>query len=185
MAENNNSDKRFTHEKLVNHIKQLLDNGTLEKLFQGADTEKELYTAIGISKSSWLRLKEEIPELQALTIRTRHETFIAIKGAMKKRAMGYSYDEVETEEGQDPKTGNSYTKTRTTKRHVPPDLSAQKLLIANMKKIECKDGKEDKNGELANWTNSTETIEVRSESSVTVAVDDAIKEVLKEITNDK
>lgn len=158
----------------------------MQKLFQGADTEKELYTAIGISKSSWLRLKKEILELQALTIRTRHETFLAIKGAMKKRAMGYDYEESETEMIVDPRTGaQSKGKVRKVTRHVPPDLSAQKLLIANLKKSECREGTGDRDTDLANWTNSTETIEVKAESSVTVALDEAIQSVLKDINNDK
>ena len=168
------------------YILKILKDGTLEKLSQGADSEKELYTALQISKTKWFSLKNEIPELKALIIRTRHETFLGIKGAMKKRAFGYDYEETEQEMIVDPRTGaQSKGKIRKTVRHVPPDLSAQKLLIANMKKLECKEGMGDRDGELANWTNSTETIEVRTENSVTVALDDAIKSVLKEINDDK
>ena len=168
------------------YIEKLLKNGTLEKLSQGADTEKELYTALGIGKTSWLKYKEEIPELKELIIRTRHETFLDIKGAMKKRALGYDYTEEIQEMSIDVRTKEKKPlMVRKVTRHVPPDLSAQKLLIANMKKQECRNDRKDRIDELANWTNSTETIEVKTEGSVSLALDDAIKNVLKDINNDK
>lgn len=186
LKQDNTLDRRFTHQAHVDYVKRLLSDGTMQKLFQGADTEKELYTALGFSKTLWAKLKNEVPELQSLTVRTRHETFIAIKGAMKKRAMGYDYEETEQEMIIDPRTGaQSKGKVRKTMRHVPPDLSAQKLLIANMKKVECKELPEDQDTELSSWTNSTETIELKTESSVTVALDEAIKNVLKDINDDK
>lgn len=170
---------------VTERIKKLLEDGTMEKLSLGADSDKELYESLGISKTKWFQLKKELPELNELIIRTRHETFLGIKGAMKKRALGYDYEETENEEGTDPKSGMPYTKTKKTIRHCPPDLSAQKLLIANLKKAECREDNEDKLEELARWTNSTETIEVKAEGSVSLALDDAIKNVLKDINDDK
>ena len=184
--DNKTTDRRFTHNKLVKYIQDLIKTGRLQQLILGADSEKELYTALGIGKTSWFALKKEITELHELTIRTRHETFIQLKGAMMKRAMGYDYEETEQEMILDPRTGaQSKGKVRKVTRHVPPDLSAQKLLIANLKKSECREETGDKDTELANWTNSTETIEIKAESSVTVAVDEAIQNVLKDINNDK
>ena len=168
------------------YVIKLLKNGTLERLSQGADSEKELYTSLQISKTKWFALKNEIPELKELMIRTRYETFLAIKGAMKKRALGYDYEESETEMIVDPRTGaRSKGKVKTIKRHVAPDLAAQKLLIANLKKTECKEEFGNKDSELASWTNNAETIEIRTEGSVTVSLDESIKSVLKEINDDQ
>ena len=135
----------------------------------------------------WFRMKKEIPELAELIIRTRHETFLEIKGAMKKRALGYNYEEEEQEIYVDQRTGaKTKGKVRKITRHVPPDITAQKLLIANLKKAECREDNEDSRlEELASWTNSTETLELKTENNITLAVDDAIKSVLKEITDDK
>ena len=175
------SDNTFSAKK--QYILRLLQNGTLERLIQGADSDKELYESLKIGKTMWFRLKKEVPELKELVIRTRYETFIEIKGAMKKRALGYSYEETEQEMVVDPRTGMQHKgKIRKYTRHVPPDLSAQKLLIANLKSQECRDHRE---SELSNWTNSTATVEIKTEGQVSLAVDDAIREVLKEIENDK
>ena len=171
---------------VTERVKRLLADGTMEKLSLGADSDKELYESLGISKSKWFQLKKELPELSKLIIRTRHETFLGIKGAMKKRALGYDYEETEQEMTVDPRTGAQQKgKVRKITRHVPPDLSAQKLLIANLKKAECREDNPEKLEELANWTNSIETIEVKAEGSVSLALDDAIKNVLKDINDDK
>lgn len=179
--------RKGLYDNKTQYILKLLSNGQLEKLSLGADSEKELYTSLGISKTKWFALKKKYPELKELMIRTRYETFLGIKGAMKKRALGYDYEETEQETIVDPKTGaQKKGKTKTFTRHVPPDLAAQKLLIANLKKAENREsGSGDRNGELINWTNNAETIEVRTEGSVTVALDEAIKNVLKEITDDR
>jgi len=156
-------------------ITAMLEDGSLQSMFSGADSEKQIYEALGINYRVWFDLKKEIPQFAQLSTRTRVEQFYALKGAMKKNAYGYDYYEYYDEMDAD---GNVVKRTRT-RRHKAPDLNSQKILLTNIKKAEAINKG---NSEIMNWTNrADEPIEIKTEGTVSVVVDTAIKSVLEAV----
>lgn len=164
-----------------NNIQQLVEDGTLEMLALGADNEQDLIKALNIGRSRWSELKKEIPGLSDILSRTLYTKFTMVKGANLKKALGYDYEETEDTIVVD-KNGREHPVTKITKRHCPPDVQAQKIAMANI----VRNARKAQNGAMEiDWTNSVETVEVKAEGSVSLVLDEAIKNVLKELEEDK
>ena len=83
-------------------ITQKLADGSLQELFDAADTEESIRNALGICKPTWLQLKKEIPTFSSLCTRSRKQKFLEIKEALMKNARGFTYEENPGKEGQEP-----------------------------------------------------------------------------------
>lgn len=87
---------------------------------------------LGVARSTLCKYKKQYPELEAALVAAQDEFVEELRSAIKRRALGYSWDEVQTTESFD-ENGNSTGRTvKTTVRHVPPDLGSAHLLLKNL-----------------------------------------------------
>jgi len=95
-------------------------------------TVRQIAKKLGVCKSTLYNYADKYPELAAALTAGKNSLVDDLKNSIKRRALGYDWDEVQTIEHFD-KNGDSTGKTvKTTKRHVPPDLGSAHLLLKNM-----------------------------------------------------
>lgn len=91
---------------------------------------RQIAVKLGISKTTLYKYATEHPELQAALDTGKNNLVEDLHCAIKRRALGYDYEEttVKEEESED-----GYKKTTTTvKKHLPPDLGSIHLLLKNL-----------------------------------------------------
>lgn len=91
-------------------------------LNQGA-TEKQVAENLDISYASWMNYKRDYEELKALCDEPRTELVEDLKGALVKRALGFTYEEKKAykRRGDD---GSEYTYVETQTKQALPDVTA-------------------------------------------------------------
>ena len=99
------------------------------KLFDGGASEFQVYTTLGISKDAWVNAKKLHPELEEWINEARCKIVGELKGALMRKALGFTYDETITEIKQDldengRPVGRKYTFTRKMHHYSPPDANA-------------------------------------------------------------
>lgn len=95
-------------------------------------TARQIAAKLGVSKTSLYRYAAKYPELEKALAGAKAGLVEDLKNSIKKRAIGYSWDEVQTTETFD-EEGNSTGRTvKTTTKHVPPDLGSAHLLLKNL-----------------------------------------------------
>ncbi len=104
--------------------------GGLAKL---GKTEKEIAVDFGVSLSTFHEWKKAHPELSVALKIGKSEADTAVEKSLYKRAMGYDVDVLETTEYPD------YTQVKKTKKHIPPDTTAQIFWLKNRKPDEWRD----------------------------------------------
>lgn len=115
--------------KYESNVKPRFDEIT-EWLKLGA-TEKEIAENLGVNHKVFCRYKKQYSELNALIKKGRKQPVQAIKAALYKRAVGFSYTEgkfIEDDEGHWKK--ETYTKTAL------PDPTAAMMLLKHWDKDE-------------------------------------------------
>ncbi len=78
-------------------------------------------------------MKEKIKEQSKKTIKKTNES--DLKKALIKKALGYDYKEVVEEYTSDQEGEVKLVKKKITKKNVPPDITALKILIENQTPI--------------------------------------------------
>lgn len=116
-----------------------------EWLRNGA-TEKQVCENLGISKDAFYKYKKEKAEFNELIKKSRQSLVIQLRGALVKRALGYTYTEKRKTTGIDP-DGRSYIKNETTEKNMPPDVAALNLCL--------------KNYDPDNWANDPQMLELK------------------------
>lgn len=100
----------------------------IKQLENGA-SERQVYDALHISKEAWFNTKQQHPEMQEWIDTARSKIVGLLKGALMKKACGFTYDEDITEIKQDldsqgRPTGKQYVYKRTIHHYSPPDTNA-------------------------------------------------------------
>ena len=92
---------------------------------------QQIATKLGVARSTLCKYKKEYPELDEALTAGRDEFVEELRSAIKKRALGYTAEDITIKEVYDPEKGFTKTVT-TTKRHIPADLGSAHLLLKNL-----------------------------------------------------
>jgi hypothetical protein len=126
--------------------KKILALGTKDNLIRIAAyarnglSEEQIAKNLGVSLTTFFRAKksEEVGEaIQQALIQTKEVVDFEVENMLRKRAMGYEYDEVKEEYEM-----GILIKRTVTKKVVPPDVSAQIFWLKNRKPTEWRDRRE-------------------------------------------
>ena len=107
--------------KYETHIQPFF--GKIKELLDGGATEKQVAKAFGISYPSWNNYKAKYPEFKALCGEPRIKLIEDLRGALVKRALGFTYEEKKhyiTEDAD----GNKKKHTEITVKYALPDTTA-------------------------------------------------------------
>ncbi len=95
-------------------------------------TVRQIAAKLGVSKTTLYKYANQYPELASALDGGKAGLVDDLKSSIKKRAMGYTWDEVQTTINYD-KDGEETGKTvKTTTKHVPADLGSAHLLLKNL-----------------------------------------------------
>lgn len=95
-------------------------------------TEGQIAARLGVSSSSWENYKNAYPELVACLRQGKEVLIDELKATLKKKALGFEYDEVK-EKSEPDMLGNMHVTERTvTRKFVIPDLGSIHLLLKNL-----------------------------------------------------
>lgn len=95
----------------------------IEKWLNGGATEKQCATNLGISYASWNNYKKTYPEFKELCEKPRTELVDDLKGALVKRALGFTYEEKKVYITRDAE-GKEKKHTEITTKMALPDTTA-------------------------------------------------------------
>ena len=106
-------------------------------------TDEQIAHNMGIAYSTLRVWKEKYSAISAALKKGIEVVDIQVENALLKRALGYSYNEVVRERVRDDDTGDYKLEiTKTIKKEVVPDTTAQIFWLKNRKPIEWRDRKE-------------------------------------------
>ena len=94
-------------------------------------TVRQIAAKLGVSKSTLYNYAQKHPDLQAALDGGKDGLVDDLKNAIKRRALGYDYEETTTRETYSEKNGHESV-TTTVKKHLPPDLGSIHLLLKNL-----------------------------------------------------
>ena len=105
-------------------------------------TDEQIYNNLGISKDSFYKYKKQYSDFSDSLKRGKEIVDYEVENALLKRALGYEYDEITYENGEEVK--------RVTKQ-VAPDTTAQIFWLKNRKPDKWRDKKDvEHSGEINN-----------------------------------
>lgn len=115
-------------------------------------TDREISKQLGIATSTFYEYQKKHSEFSDALKRGKQPVDNDVENALLKNALGYDYEEQVTEE-RIKEDGTSYTSvTRTLKKHMPGDVTAQIFWLKNRMPKKWRDGKNieltDKDGAL-------------------------------------
>lgn len=117
----------------------------LESWARDGLTDEQIASNVGISRATLYVWKKEYPSISDALKKGKEVVDIQVENALLKRALGYQYDEIKIEEGDD-----FYKKTVTTKE-VLPDTTAQIFWLKNRRPHMWRDKKDvEMSGEVNN-----------------------------------
>ena len=106
-------------------------------------TDEQIASNMGVAYSTLKVWKEKYSAVSAALKKGKEVIDIQVENALLKRALGYSYNEVTRERIRDPETGETSLEiTKTVKKEVVPDTTAQIFWLKNRKPKEWRDRKE-------------------------------------------
>lgn len=106
-------------------------------------TDEQIASNMGVAKTTFYDWKNKYPNIANSLKRGKEVIDIQVENALLKRALGYSYNEVTRERIRDPETGETSLEiTKTVKKEVVPDTTAQIFWLKNRKPKEWRDRKE-------------------------------------------
>lgn len=123
MAKRGQNDVYQTHvEPYLHQIKEWYKTLTLQQIAK----------KLGIATSTLCKYKNEHPELdEALTV-GRDELVEELRASIKKRALGYDWQEVTQEKTLNEDGELVVVKEKIVTKHVPADLGSAHLLLKNL-----------------------------------------------------
>jgi hypothetical protein len=104
-------------------------------------TNEEMCVLLGISPDSWYTYMKEHSELNDIVTAGKSVIDNRVENAVLKTALGYEYEEIKTIIEED-RNGKKRTRIEKTKKHMPPNATAQAFWLKNRKKDEWGDRKE-------------------------------------------
>lgn len=96
---------------------------TIDKLLNDGASEKQVAESLGISYASWNNYKRDYPELRELCEKPRTRLIEDLRGALVKRALGFTYEEKKQYITED-ENGNKKKHTEITTKQALPDTTA-------------------------------------------------------------
>ena len=93
-------------------------------------TMQQIAAKLGISKSTLHNYAKKYPEFSAALAGAKVSLADDIKGALRRRALGYYYEETTVKRIDN--ENDSQVVTTTTRKHVPPDTASCHLLLKNL-----------------------------------------------------
>lgn len=109
-------------EPYLDKIKEWAENGA---------TEKEICEVLDISTSTFYEYKNKYPELSRALKKGRKELCLEIRGALAKKAKGFTYEEKKQYIKADEVTGHKTQYTEITTKYCPPSEAAANMLQKN------------------------------------------------------
>ena len=94
-------------------------------------TVRQIAAKLGVSKTSMYTYAKEHPELQAALDNGKAGLVDELQSAIKKKALGFTYEEKTVKESDSEKNGHEVVTTTVTK-YMPPDLGSIHLLLKNL-----------------------------------------------------
>lgn len=94
-------------------------------------TVRQIAKKLGVGKTTFYKYVEQYPELAAALENGKCCLVDDLKSALKRRALGYDYEETTTKTTDSDKDGRKVEIT-TVKKHMPPDLGSIHLLLKNL-----------------------------------------------------
>lgn len=108
--------------KYETYVKPFFD--LIDKYLQQGATEKQIATEVlNISYAAWNLYKTQYPEFKELCEKPRTNLVEDLKGALVKRALGFSYEEKKQYITED-ENGNKKKHTEITTKQALPDTTA-------------------------------------------------------------
>ena len=94
--------------------------------------EVQIARRLGIAESTWHDYKNKYPELAEAVKAGRQDLLAEVKSALKKRAIGFEYQETKTYT----KVGDNGTAVyeETVTKYAPPDVAACNSILQNLDK---------------------------------------------------
>lgn len=93
-------------------------------------TETQIANKLGVTIQSWIKYKNQYPELRACLQESKDDLVDELKGILKKKAQGYYY--TETTKTVIEEDGNKIKKMEERQRYAQPDTGAIHLLLKNL-----------------------------------------------------
>lgn len=109
--------------KYETHVKPKLD--LIAQWARDGAIERDIAKKLGVSESTFSGYKKAHQELMEMLTVNKEVADARVESALYKRAIGYEYDEVCTEDGPDG------VKTKTITKQVAPDVTAQIYWLNN------------------------------------------------------
>ena len=104
---------------------------TIEKLSRNGATEKQIAKSLNISYSTFNKYKAEKKELSEILKKGREDLVEQLRGALIKKALGFSYEEKKNYIKYDEVTKHKTQYTEITKKEALPDVAAINLALKN------------------------------------------------------
>ena len=126
----NKSNKTEVIKKEPTWEKKILPNkDDIIKQFENGASERQIYQSLGICADTWIEAKKRHPEMQEWIDKPRAKIVGMLRGALMKKALGFTYEEKVTEIKQDVDSngrpvGRKYMYSRTLYHYSPPDTNA-------------------------------------------------------------
>jgi hypothetical protein len=95
-------------------------------------TEAQIASKLGVSSSSWENYKRDYKELRECLKRSQEALAEELKSTLKKKALGFYYDEVKVKEEPNEYGEMEVVERITTRRYAVPDLGSIHLLLKNL-----------------------------------------------------
>ena len=93
-------------------------------------TETQIANKLGITVQSWIKYKNQYPELRELLQDSKDDLVDELKGILKKKAQGFYYSE--TTKTVIKEDGKEIKKIEERQRYAQPDTGAIHLLLKNL-----------------------------------------------------
>ena len=106
----------------------------LEGLARDGLTDEQLAARMGISPATLYEWKKKFPEISESLKKGKEVVDTQVENALLRRALGYDYTETRVEESN--KDGRKVVETR---KHVPPDTTAQIYWLKNRRPDKWRD----------------------------------------------
>ncbi len=107
-----------------------------EKLAKKGLSDKQIASGLNISLDTFYSYKKQFPKFSDAIKRGKGPVDEKAENALYRRALGYFYDEKTVEKTVGP--NGTWTKERTTRKHIPADVGALHTWLFNRKPEEWK-----------------------------------------------
>lgn len=115
-------------DKYTTHVEPFLDK--IKEMYVSLN-EAQIAKALGISRKSFTKYKQEHPELRQALLEAQQGAVEIYRNGMKRKALGYYYDEQKTVEHLDGDGNLVDTTVEKYHKYAHPDTGALHLLLKN------------------------------------------------------